>query len=99
MKRLRISYILPDSTTGSNITPNLATLAVSQKSSTEGFCSMPDFSEKKEVIALLIESPLYFTMPLKERLDLIKFISDDSPYNNLRDYFLNWVKTGHLKGS
>ncbi len=51
----------------------------------------------KEIITSLIESPLYFTMPLEQRLALVKQAQEGYSYSNLRNIFLNWVKTGYFK--
>ena len=49
---------------------------------------------KKRVIELCMESPLYFTMPLRMRLDLIKRSELFHSAQGLREDLLNWVKTG-----
>jgi hypothetical protein len=46
---------------------------------------------KRDVISLYMESPLYFTMPLRKRLELI---NRQLFYNNTREDLLYWVKTG-----
>ena len=38
---------------------------------------------KKEIVAVFMESPLYFTIPLKNRLDFIKFFSQQPIYNHI----------------
>jgi hypothetical protein len=51
---------------------------------------------RKEVIELAIESPLYFTMSLKKRLDYINQWERCFPTNGLREALLSWVRTGHF---
>jgi hypothetical protein len=46
---------------------------------------------KRDVVAVYMESPLYFTMPLRKRLELV---NQQIFYNNTREVFLYWVKTG-----
>lgn len=58
---------------------------------------IPALHGKKAIINFLIESPLYFTMPLTTRLEIVKRTQNGFSYNNLRDYFLYWIKTGYLK--
>ena len=41
-----------------------------------------------------MESPLYFTMPLRKRLELVKQHELGLSSSNLRDVLLNWVKDG-----
>ena len=38
---------------------------------------------KKEIVAVLMESPLYFTIPLKKRLEFIIFFSRQPVYNHI----------------
>jgi hypothetical protein len=46
---------------------------------------------KRDVVAVYMESPLYFTMPLRMRLELV---NRQLIYNNTREIFLYWAKTG-----
>ncbi len=46
---------------------------------------------KWNVVAVYMESPLYFTMPLRKRLELV---NRQLFYNNTREDLLYWVKTG-----
>lgn len=53
---------------------------------------------RKEVITACMESPLYFTMPPRTRLEFVKrceaqFYSS----SNLREALLSWVRTGFFK--
>ena len=41
---------------------------------------------KKELLAVLMESPLYFSIPLQKRLEFIKFFSQQSVYHQLCKY-------------
>ncbi len=52
------------------------------------------FMLKKEVVSLCMESPLYFTMPLRKRMELVKQYERRLSTNNLREAMLNWVKNG-----
>jgi hypothetical protein len=58
-----------------------------------------DVMERKEIVEIYMGSPLYFTMPIRIRLEFIKrgeyFFSD----NGLRKDLLNWVRTGHFYSS
>jgi hypothetical protein len=38
---------------------------------------------KKEIVAVFMESPLYFTIPLKQRLEFIMFFSQQPIYNHI----------------
>jgi hypothetical protein len=49
---------------------------------------------RRRVIELCMESPLYFTMPLPMRLDLVKSRELFHSAQGLREDLLNWVKTG-----
>jgi hypothetical protein len=55
-----------------------------------------DVMNRKEVIEMAIESPLYFTMPVKERLDYINQCERCLSNNGLREALLGWVRTGHF---
>jgi hypothetical protein len=48
---------------------------------------------KRDVVAVYMESPLYFTMPLRKRLELV---NQQLFNNNTREVFLYWVKTGYF---
>lgn len=55
---------------------------------------------RREVIQACMESPLYFTMPLKARLEFVKRHEGQfAPPPNLRALLLSWVKTGSLNSS
>ena len=38
---------------------------------------------KREIVAVLMESPLYFSIPLKKRLEFIMFFSQKLIYNQI----------------
>jgi hypothetical protein len=40
---------------------------------------------KREIVAVLMESPLYFTIPLKKRLEFIMFFSQQPVYNHISE--------------
>lgn len=50
-----------------------------------------DEKAKKDIIAIYMESPIYLTISLRKRLELVnrQFSCDNS-----REAFLYWVKTG-----
>ena len=41
---------------------------------------MKTYKIKREIVALVMESPLYFTIPLRKRLDFIRFLSQQSVF-------------------
>jgi hypothetical protein len=51
---------------------------------------------KRDIVAVYMESPLYFTIPLRDRLELV---NRQLFYNNTREVFLCWVKTGAIINS
>jgi hypothetical protein len=51
--------------------------------------------DRKEVVAMCMESPLYFSMPVKMRLELVRR-ERVYPSNDLRKAILSWLKTGNL---
>jgi hypothetical protein len=36
---------------------------------------------RQEIVAIMMESPLYFTIPIRKRLDFIKFFSQQPVYD------------------
>jgi hypothetical protein len=51
---------------------------------------------KREIVAVFMESPLYFTIPLKKRLEFIISFSCQPVYNHLcelNNYLLNEIVT------
>lgn len=58
-----------------------------------------DVMTRKKVIEMCMESPLYFTMPLRMRLELIKRRERSHHGSGLREDMLNWVKTGYFTSS
>lgn len=55
--------------------------------------------DRREVIEMCMESPLYFTMPLKVRLDFVKRHEGFVSANGLREDLLSWVRTGNFYSS
>jgi hypothetical protein len=55
-----------------------------------------DVMNRKEIIKMAIESPLYFTMPVKKRLYYINQWEKCFSNNDLREALLSWVRTGHF---
>jgi hypothetical protein len=51
---------------------------------------------KKGILSSLMESPLYFTMELQERLRLVQQFGGQVSAIELRNYFMGWVKTGYF---
>jgi hypothetical protein len=49
---------------------------------------------KKGILSSLMESPLYFTMQLRDRLKLIQEVGRQGSASELRNHFIGWVKTG-----
>ncbi len=49
--------------------------------------------DKREIVAMCMESPLYFSMPLKMRLEFVKR-EGLYPINDLRKDIIGWLKTG-----
>ena len=41
---------------------------------------------QRRLLALLMESPFYFTIPLRRRLEFLKFFSQHSVYNRISEY-------------
>ncbi len=52
---------------------------------------------KREILAMCMESPLYFTMPVQKRLKFLKEVEQRTFCSDVREHFLTWVKTGHLR--
>jgi hypothetical protein len=46
-----------------------------------------------------MESPFYFTLPLQQRLELIKQLDQQPVFSTLRQKLLRWIKTGILRSS
>jgi hypothetical protein len=46
---------------------------------------MEEAKIKKEIVAIFMESPFYFTIPLPKRLAFIKFFSQQPVYSNIID--------------
>ena len=58
-----------------------------------------DVMGRRKVIEACMESPLYFTMPLRMRLEFVKGPRQFPSHHGLREDLLNWVKTGHFNSS
>jgi hypothetical protein len=41
---------------------------------------------ERKILAVLMESPFYFTIPLQMRLDFLKFFSQRSVYNRIFEH-------------
>jgi hypothetical protein len=51
---------------------------------------------RKVVVAACMESPFYFSLPLQQRLELMKQVERQPVFSTLRQDFLGWIKTGIL---
>jgi L-asparaginase II len=60
---------------------------------------MEDNTARKVVVAACMESPFYFTLPLRQRLELMKQVERQPVFSSLRQDFLGWIKTGILSFS
>jgi len=54
--------------------------------------------DRKEVVAICMESPLYFSMPIKMRLELVRR-KQVYHSNDIRKDIINWLKTGNVDNS
>ncbi len=57
---------------------------------------METFMIRKEFVSMCMESPLYFTMPLHQRLKFLKKLENGSLNPHVRENYLQWVKTGYF---
>jgi hypothetical protein len=48
---------------------------------------------KREVVAVFMESPIYFSLPVQERLNLV---NRKPAFSDTRKDLLAWVKTGYF---
>jgi hypothetical protein len=60
---------------------------------------MEENTVRKVVVAACMESPFYFTLPLRQRLELMKQVERQPVFSTLRQDFLGWIKTGILSSS
>jgi hypothetical protein len=60
---------------------------------------MKENNPRKAVVAACMESPFYFTLPLQQRLELMKQVERQPVFSTLRQDFLGWIKTGILSSS
>ncbi len=49
-------------------------------------CQMPKSKAKRKILAVFMESPLYFTIPLQRRLEFLKFFSQQSVYKRIFEH-------------
>jgi hypothetical protein len=52
---------------------------------------------KREIVAVFMESPLYFTIPLKKRLEFIIFFSQKPVYKNMVELNQHLLRNSDLK--
>ncbi len=52
--------------------------------------------DRRQIVAMCMESPLYFSMPVKMRLELVRR-EGIYPTNELRKDILCWLKTGNFE--
>jgi hypothetical protein len=57
---------------------------------------IPNIIIKKEIVSLFIESPLYFTMPLQKRLELVTQYGERRSHMGLKNCLINWIETGNF---
>jgi hypothetical protein len=55
--------------------------------------------DRKKVVEVCMESPLYFSIPLKTRLKFVKGWDESHSSNSLREVLLIWIKTGQYYSS
>jgi hypothetical protein len=58
-----------------------------------------DVMGRRKLIEACMESPLYFTMPLRMRLEFVKGDRRFHSSNGLREDLLDWVKTGYFNSA
>lgn len=51
--------------------------------------------DRKQVVEVCMESPLYFSMPLKTRLGFVKGRDEAYSSSSLRENLLIWIRTGY----
>jgi hypothetical protein len=51
--------------------------------------------DRKEVVEVCMESPLYFSIPLKRRLGFVKGRDETYSSSSLREVLLIWIRTGY----
>jgi hypothetical protein len=51
--------------------------------------------DRKEVVEVCMESPLYFSMPLKRRLGFVKGRAEAYSPSSLREILMIWIRTGY----
>ena len=56
-------------------------------------------TERKALVAACMESPFYFTLPLRKRLELMQQLDQQPAFSSLRQALLGWIKTGILSSS
>jgi hypothetical protein len=47
---------------------------------------MASKSIKRDILAVFMESPFYFTIPLRRRLEFLRFFSQKSVYHRICEY-------------
>jgi hypothetical protein len=57
---------------------------------------MQSNTPRKALVAACMESPFYFSLPLQQRLELMKQVERQPVFSTLRQDFLEWIKTGIL---
>jgi len=46
---------------------------------------------RREVVAMCIDSPLYFTMPPRKRLDFLKNLERQAYWSKLREHLIDMI--------
>ena len=52
---------------------------------------MERFKIKREIVAVFMKSPIYFSIPLKKRLELIMLFCQKPVYNQFKKHLLNEI--------
>jgi hypothetical protein len=58
----------------------------SELSKAGGNCQMSRAKIERKILAVFMESPFYFTIPLQRRLEFLKFLSQQSVYNRIFEH-------------
>ena len=55
---------------------------------------MSTIINKKDMVSLLIESPLYFTLSLSKRYELVTRYGGETSFIEIKNRLINWIETG-----
>jgi hypothetical protein len=65
---------------------NQINLKIQSRIKLEGMAKMAIAHIEREILGVLMESPFYFTIPLRKRLEFLKFFSQRSVYHRICEY-------------